>query len=286
MSGDVTYQRQDSVLGPEWGIYRRLIGVQIRSQLVYRVSFWLDMLAVALTALVEFGSLALVLAQFEGLGGWSLREVAFLYGLVTAAFGTMDMFFSGFDPGTFGIRVRRGTFDQIMLRPVDLILQVLGSSFLLRRLGRILDGLFILAFALIGPAQASIIHWTPLKVLYLPVIFGGLILFFGALFVIGSTITFWTVESIEAINILTYGGSELMSYPGHIYGRGLRRFFTYIVPALLMNYYPALYLFDKPDPFGLPAFVPFLAPAIGVGMMVVAIAFWRFGIRHYTSTGT
>jgi ABC-2 type transport system permease protein len=261
-------------------LYRRLIGVQIRSQLAYRTSFWLDLLSVGLNNVAEFGSLALVLQRFEGIGGWTLREVAFLYGMVSTAFGFMDLVFGGFDPDTFGVGVRRGTFDKMLLRPVDITLQVMSSTFALRRLGRIGQGLIIWAVAI------PEVHWTLGRILYLPVVFISLVLFFGALFIMGSTITFWTVESIEAVNILTYGGSEMMSYPMHIYQRGLRGFFTYVVPAIFLNYTPALYFLDKPDPLGLPAFAPFAAPVVGIGAMAAALAFWAFGIRHYASTGT
>jgi ABC-2 type transport system permease protein len=261
-------------------LYWRLIRVQIQSQLVYRASFFFDLLAVALGHISEFGTLALVLQRFEGIGGWSLFEVALLYGIASAAFGVMDLVFGGFDPGGFGQMVRRGSFDQLLLRPVDITLQVLGSKFWLRRLGRISQGLVILCFGL------SHVHWTVAKALYLPVVFGSVVLFFGALFIMGATVTFWTVESIEAVNILTYGGSEMMSYPMHIYGQGLRRFFTYIVPAIFLTYYPALWFLDKHDPLGMPSFAVFLSPVVAVGMMALALAFWRFGIRHYTSTGT
>jgi ABC-2 type transport system permease protein len=58
------------------------------------------------------------------------------------------------------------------------------------------------------------------------------------------------------------------------------------VPAIFLSYYPALYFLDLPDPLGMPSFAPFMAPLVSVGMMVAALAFWRFGIRHYASTGT
>ena len=261
-------------------LYRRLIGMQIRSELAYRTSFVLGILAQGLNNLAEFATLAMILSRFEGIGGWSLREVAFLYGMVSAAFGLMDLIFSAFDPATFGLDVRRGTFDRLLLRPTNITLQVLGSKFLLRRLGRIGQGIAILAVAV------PRVSWTPLKVLYLPFVVISIVLFFGALFIIGSTITFWTVESVEAINILTYGGTEMMSYPMHIYGRGLRRFFTYIVPAIFMNYFPALYFLDMPDPLGFPPYMAFLAPLAGIGMMAMALAFWNYGIRHYASTGS
>jgi ABC-2 type transport system permease protein len=264
------------------GAYRRLLSVQIRSQMQYRLAFVLDAAASLVFLGLFFAALALVMARFGGLGGWALGEVAFLWGTVEVAFGIMDMVFSGFDPGTFGARVRRGTFDQLLLRPVNITVQVLGDDFALRRLGRIAQGLLIFGVAL----QLAEIQWTLGKVLYLPLIILGMIAFFGGLFVIGSTITFWTVETVETMNILTYGGSEMMQYPMHIYPTPLRRFFTYVIPAIFLNYYPALYFLDKPDPLGLPVALRFVSPLVGLSVLLLGLAFWRFGIRHYQSTGT
>jgi ABC-2 type transport system permease protein len=201
---------------------------------------------------------------------------------VELSFGLMDMIFSGFDPANFGQRVRLGTFDQVLLRPLPASLQVLGSDFVLRRLGRIVQGGLIFGIAL----TLVEIQWSWIKVLYLPIVIAGMICFFGGLFIVGATITFWTVESIEVVNIFTYGGSELIAYPIHIYPDWLRRLFTYIIPAGLLNYYPALFFLDKPDPFHLPVFASFLAPIAGLGMLFVSLAFWRFGLRHYQSTGS
>jgi ABC-2 type transport system permease protein len=264
------------------GLYRRLITANIRSQMSYRASFWLESLASFIAAVTAFLTLALILERFNTIAGWTLWEVAFLYGMVESAFGVMDMLFSGFDPQNFGVQVRLGRFDQLLLRPASITLQVLGSEFVLRRLGRIAQGLLVL-----GLAFAHLeIHWTLVKLLYLPLTFASLVAFYGGLFMIGATITFWTVESIEAINILTYGGTELMAYPMQIYQDWMRLFFTYVVPAIFLNYYPALYFLDKPDPFHLGAWAHFLAPAAGFGVLALALLFWRYGLRHYQSTGT
>ncbi len=263
-------------------LYLRLIAVQIRSQLQYRVSFVLDSAATGLSVLVGFVSLALIFDRFHAVGGWALPEVAFLYGMVEIAFGVMDMLFSGFDPDTFGVMVQRGAFDQLLLRPANIVAQVLGSQFVIRRLGRIAQGVAVFAIA-VALLDAN---WTPAKLLYLPVVLVSLVCFFGGLFIIGATITFWTVQRVEAINIFTYGGSEMMSYPMHIYQDWMRRFFTFIVPAIFLNYYPALYFLDKPDPLGFPSFAPFLAPLAGLGVLAGALLFFRFGMTRYQSTGT
>lgn len=264
------------------GIYRRLLGVQVRSQMQYPVAFAFDLVATALITVLEFGSLALVMQRFGSLRGWSLPEVAFLYGLADAAFGIMDMVFSGFDPQDFGQRVRRGTFDQVLLRPVSVTIQVLGSRFMMRRLGRIAQGGAIFGVALV----IADVTWSPAKLAYLPLVIGGMVLFFGGLFMIGSAITFWTIESIEVMNIFTYGGKELISYPMSIYPEWMRRFFTFVVPAIFLNYYPALYFLDKPDPLGMPYVARFVAPLAGLFVFLFARWFWHYGIRHYQSTGT
>jgi ABC-2 type transport system permease protein len=265
-----------------FGLYLRLINVQIRSQLQYPASFWLDVVGTGVSLGAFFLSLALILQRFGDLGGWRLGEIAFLFGLLEASFGLMDMVFAGFDPANFGRRVRRGTFDQLLLRPVNITLQVLGDDFILRRLGRIAQGAIIFVIAL----NLTEIEWTLGKLLYLPFVVLGIVTFFGGLFIIGSTITFWTVESIEVMNIFTYGSSELISYPMHIYPDWLRSFFTFILPAALLNYYPALYFLDKPDPLGMPLALRFLSPIAGMLVLLVALLIWHIGIRHYQSTGT
>lgn len=263
-------------------IYLRLISVQIRSQMQYRFPFIVDLVATGFITISGFVTLAFILQRFGTIAGWKLGEIAFLYGMVETSFGIMDMVFSGFDPGNFGRQTRLGRFDQLLLRPVDITLQVLGSEFVIRRLGRIAQGaiILVLAFTMVN------INWTISKALYLPIVIASLIAFFGGLFMIGATISFWTLESIEVVNIFTYGGTEMMSYPMQIYPNWLRDFFSYILPAIFLNYYPSLYFLNKPDPFHLPAFAPFLAPFAGFSVLMLAMIFWNIGIRHYQSTGT
>jgi ABC-2 type transport system permease protein len=229
-----------------------------------------------------FVSFALTFSRFDQIGGWTLGEVAFVWGMAEFCFGVMDMLFSGFDYDVFGPMVKQGRFDQLLLRPVDITLQVFGSRFVLRRLGKIIEGLTIFLF---GLSQINI-TWNIIKVLYLPIVAISQILFFGGLFILGATTTFWTIERLEILNIFTYGGSEVMSYPMHIFPRAIRLIFSFIVPAIFMSYYPAVYILDKADPLHAPAFTSFLAPFIGAFFLFLALRFWRFGIKNYQSTGS
>ncbi|MBG0785174.1 MAG: ABC-2 family transporter protein [Anaerolineaceae bacterium] len=260
----------------------RLFRIQIRSQLQYPVSFILEVISGAIILGFFFVAFALAFSQFDSIGGWTLGEVAFVWGISEFSFGIMDMLFSGFDYDTFGPLVRKGQFDQLLLRPASITLQVLGSRFVIRRLGKILEGLIIFIF---GLSRLSI-AWTPVKVLYIPVMVLSQVCFYGSLFIAGATTTFWTMERLEILNIFTYGGNEIMSYPMHIFPRPIRMIFTFIVPAIFMSYFPAVFILNKPDPLHAPGFFSFLAPFLGIVMMWLALRFWRFGIRNYQSSGS
>ena len=260
----------------------RLLRIQIRSQLQYPVSFILDVISGAIIMGFFFVAFALTFMQFDSIGGWTLGEVAFVWGITEFSFGTMDMLFSGFDYDSFGPMVRKGRFDQLLLRPANITLQVLGSRFVMRRMGKMMEGLIIFLFGL----SRLTITWTPIKILYIPVLVASQVCFFASLFIIGATTTFWTMERLEILNIFTYGGSEIMSYPMHIFPRPIRMVFTYLVPAIFMSYFPAVYILNKTDPLNAPGFVSFLAPFLAALMMWLALRFWRFGIKNYQSSGS
>ena len=88
------------------------------------------------------------------------------------------------------------------------------------------------------------------------------------------------------MNTVTYGGVETTQYPLAIYRPWLQRLFTFGVPLGCVSYFPALAIIGKPDPLGSPLWFQYAAPLIGVIFLLVALRAWRFGERHYLSTGS
>jgi ABC-2 type transport system permease protein len=88
------------------------------------------------------------------------------------------------------------------------------------------------------------------------------------------------------MNILTYGGRDMLSYPLAIYNQFLQRFFLFVVPLAFGSFVPTCYLLGRPLPFGLPAEVAFAAPFVALVFAMAAFVAWRFGVRHYQSTGS
>ena len=64
-------------------LYLKLIGARIRAQMQYKVSFWMDLVGFGLITGMEFAVIAILFGRFHSIGGWSIAEVALLYGLTS-----------------------------------------------------------------------------------------------------------------------------------------------------------------------------------------------------------
>jgi ABC-2 type transport system permease protein len=187
----------------------------------------------------------------------------------------------GFDY-PFELMMQNGTFDTLLIRPHGGFFQVLASEFQLRRLGRTVQGLAVLAYAL---AQNNIV-WTLPKLGLIPLtILSGTLIYTG-LIVIGATICFWTIKTPEVLNALTFGGKEMVSYPLNIYNRVLRTLFLSVVPVGFSCYPAALLLLNRHDPHGLPPVTAWFAPVVAGLFLGVAWCFFQFGVSKYQSVGS
>jgi len=113
----------------------------------------------------------------------------------------------------------------------------------------------------------------------------GVCMFLG-LIILQATSAFWTTETLEVWNAFTYGGVTMSQYPVEIYRPWFRRFFTFVIPIACINYFPAIAIMGKPDPLGSTPATQWLAPLAGPAFLLIALCVWRFGVRHYRSTGS
>ncbi|MEW2517752.1 ABC transporter permease [Actinacidiphila alni] len=260
--------------------YRLIVGMWVRSTMAYRTSFVLTALGNLAATGLDFVTILLMFSHITVLGGFTLAQVAFLYGTTSTSFGIADLLLGSMD--RLGRRIRDGTLDTLLLRPAPVLAQVAADRFALRRLGRITQGLAVLGWAL---AHAGI-DWTPVRVLLVPltVLCGAAI--FCAVFVAGGAFQFWAGDASEVQNSVTYGGNTMLQYPPAIFARELVRGVTFVVPLAFVNWLPALRVLGEPDPLGLPGWVDFASPAVAALCCALAGLAWRAGLRSYRSTGS
>jgi len=260
-------------------LYARYAATSVRSQLQYRASVLMSILGNLLLTGVEFFGVWALFDRFGQLRGWQLAEVALMYGMINIAFALSEAAGRGFK--NFGAMVRSGDFDRILLRPRGTAFQVGAQQFELERMGRLLQGVAVLAYAVV---QLDLLLDGPRLLLLLCTIAGGTCIFTG-LFVVQATVAFWTVESLELFATVTYGGAETAQYPMSIYRDGFRRIFTYVIPLAFVSYVPGLAVLGRPERFG-PPWLAWASPLVGLGFLLLCLRVWRIGVRHYRSTGS
>ncbi|MDL2232396.1 ABC-2 family transporter protein [Ruminococcaceae bacterium OttesenSCG-928-L11] len=256
-------------------LYLKYFSIHLKSQMQYKVSFFLTALGQFLVSFTALLGVYFMMSRFNEVAGFTLQEVLLCYGTILLAFSIAECFGRGFD--VFPQMIGNGEFDRALVRPRPIVFQVLSSKMEFTRIGRVLQAVFVFCYAI----PASGIVWTGDKILTLALmIICGSIVFF-ALFLVYAAFSFFTLEGLEFMNVLTNGGREFGRYPFSVYGDGVLKFLTYIVPLALFQYYPLLYLLGRET-----GIAYMLSPLMGLLFLIPAYAFWRFGLSRYKSTGS
>lgn len=260
--------------------YGLIAGMWIRSTMAYRASFAMTLLGNLLITGLDFLAIVLMFAQVDALGGYTLPEVALLYGLSATSFGLADLAFGSV--GRIGGRVRDGTLDTLLVRPAPVLAQVAADRFAVRRIGRVVQGALVLGYAL----AALDLDWTWQKALLMPVMIASGAGIFCALLVAGAAFQFVAQDAAEVQSAFTYGGTTMLQYPPTVFGRDMLRSVTFVLPLAFVNWLPAAYVLGRSYPLGLPRWVAFLPPVVAVACCALAGLAWRTGLRSYRSTGS
>ncbi|NLC19580.1 MAG: hypothetical protein GX757_10275 [Clostridiales bacterium] len=256
-------------------LYVKFLGLHLKAALQYKLSFALSVLSQILVSFNTLLGILFIFNRFHRIKTYSLSEVLLCFSIILMPYALAEVIMRGFD--TFASTIGNGEFDRILLRPRGVLLQVVCNKVGLNRFGRLPQAVLMLAY---GIAKSGIV-WDRLKIIALILmIFGGFIVF-CCIFVIYASLCFFTLEGLEFVNVLTDGAKEHGKYPLDVYGRRVVKFCTYIVPYSLFQYYPFLYLTGRTD----TAWYVFL-PLLTSGFIVPCLLLWRYGLRHYKSTGS
>ena len=256
-------------------LYFKYVGMLLKCQMQYKASFIMTALGQFLVSFTAFIGVYFMFSRFHSVSGFAFSEVLICFSVILMSFSITECFVRGFD--VFPRLIQSGTLDRILVRPRNEVFQVLSSNIEFSRIGRLLQSILVLAYAV----PTSGIVWTFDKVITVVLMLLGGIAVFSALFILYAGISFFTIEGLEFMNIFTDGSREFGKYPMSIYGEGILKFFTYVIPIALFQYYPFLYLVGRSDNI---AFI--FLPLLGFVFMIPCYIFFKFGLHKYKSTGS
>lgn len=258
-------------------LYFKYLAILFKSQIQYRASFLLLCTGQFFVPFTVFAGFYFLFERFGRIRGWSFFEVALCFGVIHMAFAISECCVRGFDG--FSSLVAGGDFDRLLVRPRSTVLQVLGAKFEFTRIGRLLQSVIVLVWAISGLK----IKWSILKAVTLVFMVCSGVFIFAGIFILAATLCFWTIQGLEVANIFTDGGREMAQYPLDIYKKWVTRFFTFVIPFGCVNYLPLMYILDKTGGSGIPYM---LTPLAGMFFVIPCLLVWRFGVKHYRSTGS
>lgn len=257
-------------------LYFKSIFMFIKSEMEYKLSFFLLMISSALGTLVTVLGVIFLLQKFGAVGGWKIEEVMLITGIAIFGYTVVEMFLRGLD--MLYTRIKSGILDQMMIRPRRILYQVACSDFQMHKIGRLIESIILIIY---GLSNVNI-EWSLYKIIVFILILVGSNIVFAALQILKAAFCFWTIDGMELMNILQDGGRDLSSYPLSIYKDWFAKFFTFIVPFGMCNYFPILYLLGKNEsPFWYG-----LTPIFTIPFLLAMILVWNIGLKNYKSTGS
>lgn len=257
------------------GLYKKYLLVHLQSIMQYKTSFLLTAIGQFLVSFNVFLGVYFMFQRFGTVKGFTYSEVVLCFSIMLLEFSLAEAFARGFD--TFPRMIANGEFDRILVRPQNEIFQILANKVEFTRIGRVIQAVLMFIYGVL----ASEVQWDFLKVMTIIFMLLGGIFVFTGIFLIYAAVSFFTLEGLEFMNILTDGAREYGKYPVVVYGKRVLQFCTFVVPYALIQYYPLIYVLGKDSNM----LYPFL-PLIGALFIVPCYGIWRIGVRHYKSAGS
>jgi len=257
-------------------LYWLFLKNRIKILMEYRMNFLIGATSTIMMQGAGLLTVWVIMSQIPDLNGWTLPQVLLIYGLITLSKSINHMFADNL--WTLGRDyVRTGAFDRFMVRPVDPLFHLLADRFCHDGIGN-----FLVGGALVAIAAARLgIVWTPGVIVYFAVMVlsGGVI--FIALNLMTCVSAFWIMDSVPVTRVV-FEMHEFAKYPLSIYPRAIGLLLTWAIPFGFASYFPATRLMGLETPL----WQAYGAPLVAAVLLALALAVWRFGLRHYGSTGT
>ena len=259
-------------------VFWHYVRLRLKERLEYRGAFLIGMGAQMLAYCATYLVTWMLLQRFETISGWGWPEVAFLYSLnlLTYALGAA---FTFSQMTALEQMVTRGTFDGVLIRPLNPYLALAAQMFNVGYLGHVILSAGVLFWA----ATQLDIAWSARNVIFLSLsIASGMFIQAGLLTLLGA----WAFLFIRSSFLFSLYGAlrGFISYPISVYGTLIQLLLTAVLPLAFVNFYPSTILLSREGQM-LPGWVGWLTPLIGPLFFWLSYELWMRGVNRYQGAG-
>lgn len=217
-----------------------------------------------------------IFQQIPSLQGWNLDQLIFIYGFAQIPRGLDHLFTDNIWLVAWRL-VINGDFDRYMLRPMNVLFQIIAEKLQPDALGELLVGTILVVISI--SKGIVIIDAVHILLFFVSILAGALI--YTSIKLFFASLAFWLKISGPFLQF-AYEMSDFAKYPTEMYSKGIKFLITWVIPFAFVAYLPAS--------FFLKAEVSASIIAIECG---IAVVFWcigymvfQAGLKIYESAGS
>jgi ABC-2 type transport system permease protein len=259
--------------------YGRILATQMRVSMMTAMQYRADFVIEGLMSVYWLGwnllPLIVLYADRSSVAGWDYPSALIVIGWFVVLRAVLEGVITPSLVETVQ-RIRSGSFDYVLLKPVDAQFMVSIARFVPWRIIDLLGGFALVVYAFYRLGRPPAIEHVAAGLLLL--VAGALVMYAMWMMVVAAS--FWVVR-LDNLTYLLNALFDTARWPVHVFRGAWRIVFTFVLPLALMTTYPAMAVLGRID----------LAVAAGcvggaIGLLVVSRLVWRLAIRSYTSASS
>ena len=259
--------------------YRRVLAIQLRTSMAlalqYRLDFVTDGFVEVFWTVTAIVPLFVVFGGRAEVAGWSLGEALMVTGFFTLLQGILE---GAINPSMMLVvdQIRKGTFDFVLLKPMDTQFLVSTARVLPWRALNLVTAvvLFGYGFHLLGRSPSIVDVTASLGVL------AAAVAILYSLWMVSVSLAFYVVK-VDNLTFLFGAIFDAARWPATIFRGFLHLLFTFVIPLAVMTTFPAEALLGRITGLQLLGALGGAAMSLGVSRFV-----WRRALGRYTSASS
>lgn len=256
-------------------VYKRFFTSSIQRELEFKANFFANVAQNILWIAFFILLLKIVYTNTASVAGWSEGDSYVLAATVFFTYALLIVFFS-VNLMEIPEKVRKGTLDFDLLKPVDSQFLVSIRKFSFDEIGTILGGVVMLFVGL------SLNGYDPTLMqagTYVFMLICAVLIFYSFQLIM-MTLAIWLVR-VDNLWVLGETVYYVARFPSDIFKAQLRVILTYYIPIAFIASEPTKVLLGRTSPNG-----ALIALAWTVAFLVISRMFWRFAVNRYSSASS
>ncbi|MBI5029406.1 MAG: ABC-2 family transporter protein [Chloroflexi bacterium] len=259
--------------------YLKLLAIfykySILKELEYRVNFLSNAFMSVFWLVWGIVGVSIFFLHRDKMGDWTFPEVLMVVGLYTFFNGVMESFLRP-NIGAVIEQVRDGTFDFVLVKPLNSQFLASLRNIVVWRLVDVIIGLGVIVYAL---GQLRVVPTLAQIGFFIIMVLSAIIMVYSIWLVMVS-FAFWFVR-IDNITEVFYAFYEAGRYPVTIYQGVVRVLLTFVVPIAFVTTFPAAALLGRIDQT-----MTLIGFGMAIGLFIFSNRFWNFALRYYSSASS